>query len=176
MGKCKVCGKSGLFLKLKNGLCESCYEEYFKYCTLIPQLQRIIDDSVKIINNTKDIETFYSRYDLIIKHLDTLIESEKYIQYKGQTPTEMKSKLLSQIDAEVGSMLCRYFQAIDNKIEGLKTEKSKVNNFLNFIQTVSPYVERFNEDNQKLIIQLCKTLQKHTNDSRKIDLTIFKNQ
>lgn len=40
MGKCKRCGKSGFFLRLKDGLCKDCY--------LIEQQKKKIIDSIKV--------------------------------------------------------------------------------------------------------------------------------
>ena len=75
MAQCKWCGKSGFLLPInKNGICFNCE----KFISMDIQNQiRILNDSLKIVKETKNINTLISRLDLIIQHSEELVKYEK---------------------------------------------------------------------------------------------------
>jgi hypothetical protein len=75
MAQCKWCGKSGfLFPVNQHGICSNCET------VINMEIQsriRILFDSLKIVGETKNIDTFISRVDLIIQHSEALMKYEK---------------------------------------------------------------------------------------------------
>jgi hypothetical protein len=82
MGQCKLCGRKGLFLSLsRNGLCNGC-EEFFVLD--LKNRVRIIDDCVRLITTSKNIDTRLKRCDLLEEQYKVLLEyQEKGILIPG---------------------------------------------------------------------------------------------
>ena len=75
MPQCKLCGKKGIFLSLSNnGLCKECDPILVLEVT---QKARIIQDCLRIIDESKNMETKLSRCDLLLEHAKELLKYEK---------------------------------------------------------------------------------------------------
>ncbi len=75
MAKCKNCEKSGLFLSVtENGLCRSCDPIVV---IEVQQRLRIINDSRRIVDESKKLETRVGRCDLIIEFAQELYQYEE---------------------------------------------------------------------------------------------------
>ena len=95
MGRCKYCGKRGLFFPVdRDGLCKKCAP------ALLMQVQqsiRVLKESEKIINKSKNIDTQISRCDTMLSVLEGLIELEQRgIPTMNQSPL----KLYNQVEKE----------------------------------------------------------------------------
>jgi len=72
---CKDCGQSGFFLKIVfNGLCAECAA---RFSLEVPRLVEIINQSAKIVDQTKNLETGISRCDVIIAKAEELLRYER---------------------------------------------------------------------------------------------------
>jgi hypothetical protein len=147
MGRCKSCGSKGLFLKLKDGYCETCYKEFAYYNTIAPQWLKQVYESVKILNETANPDTFFSRYDFLIERINNLISSEKYVYFTGERPNDMLEKLNSQIDKAVYEMILRNYSATIKKVKSLKTEKAKLNSIEKFKDEFIKFENKMSERN-----------------------------
>jgi len=75
MAKCKYCGRSGLFLSVtREGLCKTCHPIV---AMDVGQRGRIINDSVRLIEESKKLDTQISRCNLLLEHAAALAEYEK---------------------------------------------------------------------------------------------------
>lgn len=75
MAQCKWCDRSGWFLSLNPlGLCSTCSPIIHMEAS---QRTRIINDSVKVISDSKNLETRLSRVDQLIEHANGLLRYEK---------------------------------------------------------------------------------------------------
>lgn len=94
MAECKMCGRKGLFLLVSaNGLCKSCESIVVMD---VQQRGRIINDSMKLVAESKNMKTRLSRCDLLIEHAQALLEYE----HKGiPTVSPFPSQLLSEYTA-----------------------------------------------------------------------------
>lgn len=94
MAECKMCGRKGLFLSVSaNGLCKSCEPIVVMD---VQQRGRIINDSRKLVAESKNMKTRLSRCDLLIEHAQALLEYE----HKGiPTVSPSPSQLLSEYTA-----------------------------------------------------------------------------
>ena len=112
MAQCKMCGHKGFFLSVsENGLCESC-ESIFVMD--IQQRGRIINDCIKLVNESKNMSTKLSRYDLLREHAQALLEYEhKGIPTISPPPSQFLSEytikrdqiILESVTAEVEKAL-----------------------------------------------------------------------
>lgn len=93
MAQCKMCGRKGLLLSVSaDGLCRSCAPIVVMD---VQQRGRIIKDSMKLIEESKNTKTRVSRCDLLIQHAQALSEYER----KGIPLNPSPSQLLSQYTA-----------------------------------------------------------------------------
>lgn len=94
MAQCKMCGRKGLFFSVSaNDLCNSCEP------TVVLDVQqrgRVINDCMKLVAESKKMETRLSRCDLLVEHAQALLEYE----HKGiPTMTPSPSQLLAEYTA-----------------------------------------------------------------------------
>lgn len=173
MGKCKHCGKQGLFLRLRQEYCEDCYSRITEFQFMVPQWIRIINESVEILNNTRNVETFFSRYELILSQIENLAASEEYASFASQTSSELRERLHIQIDNAIGEVIDKNFQDVLNKICSLKTSKAKVNACEKFFNMLKTYKKYFNDDNVMLAVNVCNVLRKEANILEKLTMVDF---
>lgn len=70
VAQCKYCGKKGLFLRVNNiGLCDRCNGPVMMS---IQSIVRVIDESIDLIETSKNFKTRLSRIDVTIKNHQTL--------------------------------------------------------------------------------------------------------
>ena len=74
MAQCKLCNKKGLFITVNiNGLCKSCAN----YIAVEVQSRlRVLDDSHRIIETSKNYKTLMTRYDVILENAKELLKYE----------------------------------------------------------------------------------------------------
>lgn len=76
MAQCKWCGRSGWFLFVDQmGLCSNCLPIV---AMDIKQRGRIINDSLKLVRESKKIDTRLTRCDLIVQHASALTNYERH--------------------------------------------------------------------------------------------------
>lgn len=95
---------------------------------------RIARESLEIIGNTKNPETFFSRYDLALKHMNS----------------KNKDLLIKSFDNLCNEFIYRFDNAISTKLLSLKTEKAKLNNLEKFKKDFNPYIYRLSDENKDL--------------------------
>lgn len=95
---------------------------------------RIARESLEIIGKTKNPETFFSRYDLALKHMNN----------------QNKKLLINSFDSLCNEFIYRFDNAISTKLFSLKTEKAKLNNLEKFKESFNPHIYRLSEENKNL--------------------------
>jgi hypothetical protein len=130
MGQCKWCGKSGfLFSVNENGICPNC-QNFIKMD--IQNRIRILFDSLKIVKDTKNIDTFISRLDLIIQHSKELIKyEEKGIPTTDRPPSEIYNYFQSKRDSIIVDKLETEYISLNKSLELPSVGSKKKVNDLN---------------------------------------------
>lgn len=95
---------------------------------------RIARESLEIIGNTKNPETFFSRYDLALKHMNN----------------KNKNLLINSFDSLCNEFIYRFDNAISTKLLSLKTDKAKLNNLEKFKEAFNPHIYRLSDENKNL--------------------------
>lgn len=108
MAQCKLCGKKGIFLSISsNGLCNNCDPILVLEVT---QKARIIQDCMRIIDDSKKMETRLSRCDLLLDHAKQLLKYEiKEIDTFDPSPSELLNEYTPMRDQIV-------VEGVDNEI------------------------------------------------------------
>lgn len=92
-----------------------------------------LNDSVKLINSTVKPDVFFKRLHFTLDLLLDLRQYEKYKIFKSGTPTQDYQKIIANMEATVNDFIDRALEANQRKIDSLKTEKAKKNNYEKFI-------------------------------------------
>lgn len=119
------------------------------------QAQRYIEisnDCVKIVNDTVNPNTFFDKLELLEDTSKKLVSLEKYLDFKGAKPSQALQEFNSQKQTAIKEFLIRYFTSILDKVDKLKTERGKMNQFQKFYDSLIPYFDLMNDENKDYII------------------------
>lgn len=126
MGRCKFCDRSGVFFFVNNNeLCNDCEGERQR---ILQYRMRMINDCMKIIENTKKVDTLINRFRFLIENVEVLLIYEK----KGITTIDPEpSKLLTQLnlrkDTIFDELIEKETEEAFSKMAVTGTAKSKTN-------------------------------------------------
>lgn len=160
MATCKMCNRSGFFLSVNTyNLCTTCNAGM----TIEAQSRlRVINDSMKLVDTGKTLETRMSRCDLVIEHAQALMKFEKLgipvikplPSVIVKTYSENKIKILKDALIEESR------QALE-KVKLAATLNAKVSALSKVILKVADYRKIYPNDNDLRIIEngLRKTVQ-----------------
>lgn len=107
----------------------------------------IIQDCVRIIGTTKKPDTFFSRLDLLVEKADNLRTYEKFLSFKGASPSAAYGEIWSDYQEAIYQFLFRYFLDTLDQADKAKTAKGKLSKFQKFYDSLQPYYERMNAEN-----------------------------
>lgn len=116
----------------------------------IPILERcfqIVTDSVAIVSKTTNVQTFFERYELIESNLKTLIDFSHFITLDDYTnPEELLTNYTVHKAEYVKRLIDLEWNKTAAKVESLKTEKGKENQYIKFIASFDEYTAEMSED------------------------------
>ena len=186
MAVCKQCGKKGLFLRVDNrGFCQQCaqkrlndllvlaneHNSVFKFpvkvteqavmanvISSINSSKRIMADSAALIESTNNPDTFYTRLELLRKQIKYLVSFEMIDPslFPGDSPAVISTQMDIVAKKSESAMWKRYFEATMEKVDKLKTDKSKRNAINKFFDLASQYDNQLSADAKATIANLKK--------------------
>lgn len=125
--------------------------------SILTQHKAILEDCKDLINKTDNPSTFFSRYDLLIEHLEAMAEFEPYIQFYGYQPIESIQYYLSQKNHYTNKMIDRRYNKALIKADSLKTEKGKKNQFIKAYEELKEFSPSLSPDSLKYLENKFKT-------------------
>lgn len=116
----------------------------------IPILERcfqIVTDSVAIVSKTTNVQTFFERYGLIEANLKTLIDFSRFITLdEYANPEELLTNYTVHKAEYIKRLIDLEWNKTTAKVESLKTEKGKENQYIKFIASFDEYKAEMSED------------------------------
>lgn len=112
---------------------------------------RIIQDCIKIIEETVNTETFFTRLELLkerSRHLKTL---EPYVKFSGASPTAALNEVLNDEQPAIYALISRCYNSAFDKAEKLKTEKGKKNQYQKIYESLDLYRDKMDQHNIKYL-------------------------
>ncbi len=106
-----------------------------------PGKVKIVQDCVKLVNETKNPQVFFERYRLLIEQLQDLAEMEKYVKFTGKSNRAVLMDFQSRKALTVNSFVDRFYESTYLKMLNLSTEKAKLNNADKFYKSLMLYQE-----------------------------------
>lgn len=108
---------------------------------------RIISDSEALIQKTVKPDVFFPRLQLLEEKAVDLVLFEKYVPFTGAKPSAALDELRNNKQEAIWQFLIRYFGAVYDKAEKLKTDKAKLNQYQKFYDSMQPFFSIMNEKN-----------------------------
>lgn len=109
----------------------------------VPQIARMIDDSVELVNDSVVPDTFFFRLDFLIKKLQELVTIEELIVFNPPLPSTQLDEVMDKYDLVIQQFLERYVEDCVMKINKLKTKKGKINKMEKFSIELLKYKNKF---------------------------------
>lgn len=128
MAQCNYCGKKGIFLSVsKHGLCSSCEPAVMQ---AIGRHADIIQESLDIINNTKNFNTRIGRIDTVNQNIDILEDEylSRGIMVNDLDSDDLRGDLEDLRNASIEEEVLNKVQKNMDKASLVKTATAKVNN------------------------------------------------
>jgi hypothetical protein len=111
MGKCLKCSRISQILT-ETKMCKTCSEEFI---VVVPRRIQIIDDSIKIINSSPNIDTVLSRYGIILEHLAFI--RDNYEVFGIDNFSMLPSAFYNQIENSREKIIMGTFQRLFDKYQ-----------------------------------------------------------
>lgn len=86
-----------------------------------------LNDSASLVNTTVKPDVFFKRLHLTLDLFMDLMQYEKYKAFKKSSPTKNFNSVVGNMEATVNDFIDRAVEDNQKKIDGLKTDKAKVN-------------------------------------------------
>lgn len=109
---------------LYPGSTQGAIDEYQALATLkmqVPQFARITNDCIHSINNTENVETFFTRLDLLYEKLEWLCAAENFLPFQAPPPSEQRKK----IDENALEIICGFIDRAEAKQQHIDPPKTK---------------------------------------------------
>lgn len=128
----------------------------------VENCNRIMEDCIRIMKDTKNPDTFFTKYKLFDDQLYFLTCLEPYCKFKGQSPSEIREAAISARNETVEPFLRVQFNKTWDFIHGDSTNRTKLNHakkYMSMLETYKPQIPdsvfyRYKRKCQKLIDEL----------------------
>ena len=108
---------------------------------------RIFKGSILIIIKTTDPDTFFSRYDLLLKQAERIDILSDYVKFNGVEPKSVYQEALNNKQKQIYQMINRYWSETIKGADNLKTTNGKKNCYQMFYDTLEQYKNEISEEN-----------------------------
>lgn len=108
---------------------------------------RVINDSTQIISKTIKPDVFFERLFTIEIKTNDIVKLEKFAKFQGALPSDALNEFYTEKQECIHQFLVRYFCNVFDKAEKLKTDKSKLNAYQKFYDSLQEYYGVMDENN-----------------------------
>lgn len=114
---------------------------------------RICRESIKIVYETTNPDTFFSRYEIILKEAANIEKFSNKFNFGDLSPQTMRQEVINGKQKYTRDMIDRYWIETYAKAQTLKTDNGKKNRYQKFYDTLEQYKDEMNEDNVRYYTQ-----------------------
>lgn len=108
---------------------------------------RICKESIKIVYETTNPDTFFSRYDIILKETANIETFSDRFNFGDTSPQAMRQEVVNGKQKYIRDMIDRYWNETYAKAQTLKTDNGKKNRYQKFYDALEQYKDEMNDDN-----------------------------
>ena len=116
----------------------------------IPNYQRIAEESTKILQETKDPEVYFKRYDMAIDNFECLAVAYQVCDVQNNVP-QLLQTLRENYNLHTNSFIDRYAKDTRKKIYQLTSERGKANRAEAFKNILLEYKDKLTPENLQYI-------------------------
>ena len=110
---------------------------------------KICRESIKIICETTNPDTFFSRYEIILKEAANIEAHSDKFNFGNLSPQTMRQEVVNSKQKYIRDMIDRYWDETSKGADGLKTDNGKKNRYQKFYDTLERYKNEMSEENIK---------------------------
>lgn len=107
---------------------------------------RIINDCKRILMETTKPDVFFPRLKLMEEKTMDLVLFEPYVPFKGAKPSAALEEFYQDKKICIYDFVLRYYNAVDTKAKGLKTQKAQIRQYQNFYESLQEYYGIMSEE------------------------------
>ena len=108
---------------------------------------RIIKDSAYIAENTTNVETFFSRYNLMLNSYKALIRFEDFLSFGDNKPSQAYQQILQSREETIEEFISKYIAFVVDDASELKTERGKNARYKKAHENLTLYYAEISDDN-----------------------------
>lgn len=112
---------------------------------------KIINDCLKIIQETVKPDVFFTRLELLKEKIAHLQMFEPYVKFQNVNPTQLSDTVRQKEQETISSFLDRYLDAVCRKANDMKSAKGKKNQYEKFYSSLQEYYPLMNDENIQYI-------------------------
>lgn len=112
---------------------------------------RIGNDCTRILETTIDPDVYFGRLQLLVETIEDCVIFEKYVSFANAKPSEALEEVKRDRQQSIKQFLIRYFTAVFDKSETMKTNKGKLNQYKKFYDSLQPYYDRMSANHIEYI-------------------------
>lgn len=132
---------------------------------LAPQYLKIVDDCVRLVNNTKNPDVYFSRYDLLIEKL-TLLSEMRFVKFSGDSPKRSLQKVLDIKERNCNDFIIRYYESLKTDILTAKRSDTRMRKATEFYAKMYGYYNYISMENRIECERLSAELRKLAQDKQ----------
>lgn len=108
---------------------------------------KICRESIKIIYETTNPDTFFSRYEIVLRETANIEAHSDKFNFGNLSPQTMRQEVVNGKQKYVRDMIDRYWNETVKGAESLKTDNGKKNRYQKFYDTLERYKNEISEEN-----------------------------
>lgn len=119
---------------------------------------KILQDSLRIIQKTENLDTFFSRYDVAENAIREIgvIAGENNPCVLGETPKDCLNSLMEQKESQTNNCIDRYIRKETKRILGLS--RGRIKGAKGVAAILEEYGDQMTDKNMELARMLCKRM------------------
>lgn len=120
---------------------------------IVDNHSRIIQDCVRLVNNTLTPGVFFDRYDMLISEMSALIKFETFYAFNKSITEQVKTLKENRVKNEI-AFINKYFSSVLEAAKSLKTQKARDNRIQKFFSTMENYENRMSQEAWEQLLDL----------------------
>lgn len=122
----------------------------------VPQITRMINDSIELVTDSAVPDTFFFRLDFLIEKFKELVIIEDLIVFTPPLPSAQLNDIMDKYDLTIQQFLERYAEKCVTEISKLKTKKGKMNKIEKFTSELLEYKSKFTTSHLEYVDSILK--------------------